>query len=248
MDEGQSDLARQRIFAAEGRSNKHESWSSPRRYLRSQDFSGRRQCGGSEIPEWQEGPESVPYFGRRTLQQPQGISLDRSVLSDLRSSRRRPRSPHPEGKAGREDRGPTTSTTIWARIFCAVSRRDWATKRGDAIVKEVSHEITEPTIDSQVADCQAAGADVFVQLTYSKFAAQGIRKAAALAGSRCTSSIRIAVRSVERLPPPVSRMRRDWCRPGGKSSPPIQGSKTGRAVKAYLEFHEKIHAGGQCGR
>jgi branched-chain amino acid transport system substrate-binding protein len=49
-----------------------------------------------------------------------------------------------------------------------------------SIVKEISHEITEPTIDNQVADCKAAGADVFVQLTYSKFAAQGIRKVAAL--------------------------------------------------------------------
>jgi branched-chain amino acid transport system substrate-binding protein len=52
--------------------------------------------------------------------------------------------------------------------------------KAGAIVKEVSHEITEPTIDNQVADCRAAGADVFVQLTYSKFAAQGIRKVAAM--------------------------------------------------------------------
>lgn len=53
-------------------------------------------------------------------------------------------------------------------------------KASTAIVKEISHEITEPTIDSQVADCMGAGADVFVQLTYSKFAAQGIRKVASL--------------------------------------------------------------------
>jgi len=33
-----------------------------------------------------------------------------------------------------------------------------------AIVKEISHEITEPTIDNQVADCKGSGADVFVQL------------------------------------------------------------------------------------
>ncbi|MFH0298143.1 ABC transporter substrate-binding protein [Bradyrhizobium sp. 31Argb] len=52
--------------------------------------------------------------------------------------------------------------------------------KSSAIVKEVSHEITEPTIDNQVADCRATGADVFVQLTYSKFAAQGIRKVAAM--------------------------------------------------------------------
>ncbi len=49
-----------------------------------------------------------------------------------------------------------------------------------SIVKEVSHEISEPTIDNQVADCKGTGADVFVQFTYSKFAAQGIRKVAAL--------------------------------------------------------------------
>jgi branched-chain amino acid transport system substrate-binding protein len=49
-----------------------------------------------------------------------------------------------------------------------------------SIVKEISHEITEPTIDNQVADCKGAGVDVFVQLTYSKFAAQGIRKVAAM--------------------------------------------------------------------
>jgi branched-chain amino acid transport system substrate-binding protein len=52
--------------------------------------------------------------------------------------------------------------------------------KASAIVKEVSHEITEPTIDNQVADCKSAGADVFIQLTYSKFAAQGIRKVAAM--------------------------------------------------------------------
>lgn len=52
--------------------------------------------------------------------------------------------------------------------------------KASQIVKEVSHEIAEPSIDNQVADCKAAGADVFVQLTYSKFAAQGIRKVAAL--------------------------------------------------------------------
>jgi branched-chain amino acid transport system substrate-binding protein len=47
-------------------------------------------------------------------------------------------------------------------------------------VKEISHELSEPSIENQIADCMAAGADVFVQLTTAKFAAQGIRKAASL--------------------------------------------------------------------
>jgi len=48
------------------------------------------------------------------------------------------------------------------------------------IVKEISHEMTEPTIESQVVELKLSGADVFVQLSASKFAAQAIRKVASL--------------------------------------------------------------------
>ncbi|WP_375304495.1 ABC transporter substrate-binding protein [Bradyrhizobium sp. A11] len=48
------------------------------------------------------------------------------------------------------------------------------------IVRELSHELSEPTIESQMVELKASGADVLVQITQSKFAAQGIRKAAAL--------------------------------------------------------------------
>jgi branched-chain amino acid transport system substrate-binding protein len=45
------------------------------------------------------------------------------------------------------------------------------------IVREVSNELTDPSIDSQIIDLKGAGADSLVQFTTSKFAAQGIRKA-----------------------------------------------------------------------
>ncbi len=45
------------------------------------------------------------------------------------------------------------------------------------IVAEASYEVTEPTVDSQVVQLQASGADVFVSITTPKFAAQAIRKA-----------------------------------------------------------------------
>jgi branched-chain amino acid transport system substrate-binding protein len=45
------------------------------------------------------------------------------------------------------------------------------------IVKEVSYETSDPTVDSQVAQLQAAGANVFFNITTPKFAAQAIRKA-----------------------------------------------------------------------
>ncbi|GGC58807.1 ABC transporter substrate-binding protein [Chelatococcus reniformis] len=45
------------------------------------------------------------------------------------------------------------------------------------IIKEISHELTEPTIEHQIVELRATGADVFCQFTTAKFAAQGIRKA-----------------------------------------------------------------------
>jgi len=51
---------------------------------------------------------------------------------------------------------------------------DKATKM---IVAEVSYEVTDPTIDSQIVQLQASGADVFVNVTTPKFAAMAIRKA-----------------------------------------------------------------------
>ena len=45
------------------------------------------------------------------------------------------------------------------------------------IVAEASYEATDPTVDSQIAQLQGSGADVFVDFTTPKFAAQAIRKA-----------------------------------------------------------------------
>ena len=44
------------------------------------------------------------------------------------------------------------------------------------IVKDVSYEVSEPTVDSQVVTLQASGADVFLIAATPKFAAQAIRK------------------------------------------------------------------------
>jgi branched-chain amino acid transport system substrate-binding protein len=44
------------------------------------------------------------------------------------------------------------------------------------IIKEVSYEVTDPTIDSQILDLKNSGADIFYNVTIPKFAAQAIRK------------------------------------------------------------------------
>jgi branched-chain amino acid transport system substrate-binding protein len=51
-------------------------------------------------------------------------------------------------------------------------------KAASMIVAEESYEITEPTIDSHLLTLKASGADVFLDVTIPKFAAQAIQKAA----------------------------------------------------------------------
>jgi len=46
------------------------------------------------------------------------------------------------------------------------------------IVSKVSYEVTDPTVDSQIVALKGSGADVFVNITTPKFAAQAIRKVA----------------------------------------------------------------------
>jgi len=49
-------------------------------------------------------------------------------------------------------------------------------KAAKLIIAEVTYEVTDPTIDSQIVSLQASGADVFYDVTTPKFAAQAIRK------------------------------------------------------------------------
>jgi branched-chain amino acid transport system substrate-binding protein len=50
------------------------------------------------------------------------------------------------------------------------------TKADDMIVKELTYQVSDPTIDSQIVALKASGADVFFDVTTAKFAAQAIRK------------------------------------------------------------------------
>ena len=49
-------------------------------------------------------------------------------------------------------------------------------KAASMIVIEESYEVSEPTIDSQIVKLKASGADVFINITTPKFAAQAIKK------------------------------------------------------------------------
>ena len=49
-------------------------------------------------------------------------------------------------------------------------------KAASMIVMEESYEVTDPTIDSHIVKLKASGADVFVNISTPKFAAQAIKK------------------------------------------------------------------------
>src|SRR5262249_10128026 len=51
-------------------------------------------------------------------------------------------------------------------------------KAASLIVAEDAYDVTEPTIDSHIVKMKTVNADVFVDVTSPKFAAQAIRKAA----------------------------------------------------------------------
>jgi branched-chain amino acid transport system substrate-binding protein len=44
------------------------------------------------------------------------------------------------------------------------------------VVKEVSYQVSEPTVESQVVPLESAGVDTFLIAASPKFAAQAIRK------------------------------------------------------------------------
>jgi len=50
-------------------------------------------------------------------------------------------------------------------------------KAGTMIVKVVSYEVTDPTVDSQIVELKGSGADTFYNTGSTKFASQAIRKA-----------------------------------------------------------------------
>jgi branched-chain amino acid transport system substrate-binding protein len=51
-------------------------------------------------------------------------------------------------------------------------------KEANRIVKHVTYEVTDPTVDSQVIQLKDSGANVFFNISIPKFAAQAMRKAA----------------------------------------------------------------------
>jgi branched-chain amino acid transport system substrate-binding protein len=68
----------------------------------------------------------------------------------------------------------------FGKEFVAGLNEVFGDKASRLIIAQSSYETSEPTIDSHIAKLMASGADVFVNVTTPKFAAQGIKKASEL--------------------------------------------------------------------
>ena len=65
----------------------------------------------------------------------------------------------------------------FGKDFLTGFRQRFGDKASNLIVREVSYEVTDATVDSQIVELAGSGANVFFNITTPKFAAQAIRKA-----------------------------------------------------------------------
>jgi branched-chain amino acid transport system substrate-binding protein len=109
------------------------------------------------------------------------------------------------------------------------------------IVAEASYEVTDPTIDSQMIQLQASGADTFYNITTPKFAAQAIRKAydsqwRPLHFLASVASLRSLV-----LEPAGLNKSKDIFSVRYLKTVDEPGSDTDPAVREYLDFMKQYH-------
>jgi branched-chain amino acid transport system substrate-binding protein len=79
---------------------------------------------------------------------------------------------HPNGKIG-----ILYQNDDYGKDYVKGMKDGLGAKAGTMIVSEQPYETSDPTVDSQVINLKASGADVFFNVTTPKFAAQAIRKA-----------------------------------------------------------------------
>jgi branched-chain amino acid transport system substrate-binding protein len=65
----------------------------------------------------------------------------------------------------------------YGRDYLRGIKDELGARASELIVKEVSYEVTDPSVDSQIISLQESGANVFMNIAIPKFAAQAIRKA-----------------------------------------------------------------------
>src|SRR5262249_38664948 len=112
------------------------------------------------------------------------------------------------------------------------------------IVAEAPYEVTDPTVDSQIINIKASGADIFFNVATPKFAAQAIKKIAELSWKpvHLLNNISTSVGAV--LKPAGPDNAKDVLSTGYLKDPTDPAWKDDAAVKEWLAFMDKYNPDG----
>jgi branched-chain amino acid transport system substrate-binding protein len=117
-------------------------------------------------------------------------------------------------------------------------------KAAKMIVSEVSYEVTDPTIDSQIATLKGSGADTFFNVTTPKFAAQAIRKVADI-GWKPLHLLNNVSSSVGAVLTPAGFDKSVGLITANSYKDAVDPQwKDDAAIKAYVAFMKKYYQGG----
>ncbi len=116
-------------------------------------------------------------------------------------------------------------------------------KAAKMIVTEVSYELTEPTIDSQILKIKDSGADLFFSATTPKQAAQAIKKIAEL-GWHPVQIVDINANSVGAVLKPAGLEAAKGLISVGYVKDPSEPAKDDAGMQRYLAFMQKYYPDG----
>jgi branched-chain amino acid transport system substrate-binding protein len=114
-------------------------------------------------------------------------------------------------------------------------------KAASMIVLEESYEVSEPTIDSHIVKLKATGADVFINITTPKFAAQAIKKNAEIGWKplHFLNSVSASIGSV--IKPAGFENAQDLISSQYLKDPADAEFKNDAGMKAWNEFLDKYY-------
>ena len=133
--------------------------------------------GDPQVHEREEGAAAVRRHRRDQVERPAELSRGRWAGSRTTRPRRRS-TPSTSCRPSRTRRSRVLyQNDDYGKDYLKGLKDGLGDKAKTMIVAEVSYETSDPTVDSQIVQLQGSGADVFVNITTPKFAAQAIRKA-----------------------------------------------------------------------
>jgi branched-chain amino acid transport system substrate-binding protein len=112
-------------------------------------------------------------------------------------------------------------------------------KAKSMIISEATYEVSEPTIDSQILKLKAAGADLFMDITTPKFAAQAIKKVAEIGWKPLHILNNVSISTASVLKPAGLENAKDVVSAGYLKDPTDPKTRDDPTLKDYYAFLDK---------